>query len=206
MPEKTNRRPLKTRSAGWAKALARALGAAGLSPNMISTIGIVSAAGGAWSFLLVDHSPWYFLGAAAGIQLRLLANMLDGLVAIEGGKAGATGPLYNEFPDRVEDAFLLIAAGYAVGQPELGYGATILAFATAYIRTSGGALGFQQDFVGPMAKQHRMFVLTVGAIASAFAFDIPVMQIALWVITIGAALTCVIRTARIARLLKGVKV
>jgi phosphatidylglycerophosphate synthase len=196
------RRPLRTRSAPWAQALARMLGRAGLTPNAISAIGVLFAMAGAAAFLLVGESRWWWLGGALGIQLRLLANMLDGLVAVEGGKASATGPLFNELPDRVEDALLLIAAGYAAGTPELGYGATILAFGTAYVRAAGGALGFAQDFVGPMAKQHRMFVLTVGAALSPLMPDLPAMQAALWLIAAGAAATCVVRTARIAGLLK----
>jgi hypothetical protein len=39
-----------------------------------------------------------------------------------------------------------------------------LAVVTAYIRVFGGALGFALDFRGPMAKQHRMAVLTVGCL------------------------------------------
>jgi phosphatidylglycerophosphate synthase len=197
-----NRRPLKTRQAGWAQALARALGAAGLSPNAISTIGVLFAAAGAAAFLHAHDQRWLWLVAALGIQLRLLANMLDGLVAVEGGKKSATGALFNELPDRVEDALLLIAAGYAAGSPELGYGATILAFATAYIRATGGALGFAQDFVGPMAKQHRMFALTLAALVCLATGEAWWMQVALWLIVAGAALTCAIRTVRIARLLK----
>lgn len=197
-----NRRPLKTRQAGWAQALARGLGAAGLSPNAISTIGVLFAAAGAACFLAAPDNRWLWLGGALGIQLRLLANMLDGLVAVEQGKASATGPLFNELPDRIEDALLLVAAGYGAGAPELGYGATILAVATAYVRASGGALGFAQDFVGPMAKQHRMFVLTLGAIGMALAPGQPVMTAVLWVIAGGALVTCVVRTLRIARLLK----
>ena len=197
-----NRRPLKTRSAGWAQALARMLGGMGLSPNAISTIGVLFAAAGAASFLLADESRWAWLGGALGIQLRLLANMLDGMVAVEGGKKSATGPLYNEVPDRIEDALLLIAAGYAAAAPELGYGTALLAFGTAYIRASGGALGFAQDFTGPMAKQHRMFALTVGALVCTLANDGVWMQLALAIIAIGAAITCVRRTRRIAALLK----
>ncbi|GAA0267647.1 CDP-alcohol phosphatidyltransferase family protein [Alteraurantiacibacter aestuarii] len=202
MADRENRRPLKTRQAGWAQALARALGSAGLSPNAISTIGIIFAAAGAWAFLQAGESRWLWLGGALGIQLRLLANMLDGLVAVEGGRKSATGPLFNELPDRVEDALLLIGAGYASGVAELGYGATILAFGTAYIRASGGALGLAQDFVGPMAKQHRMFVLTLGALIACALDDGVVMQLTLWLIIAGSAVTCVIRTQRIAHLLK----
>jgi phosphatidylglycerophosphate synthase len=197
-----NRRPLKTRQAGWAQALARALGAAGLTPNGISTVGVLFAAGGAACFLAAPDNRWLWLAGGLGIQLRLLANMLDGLVAVEGGKASATGPLFNELPDRIEDALLLVAAGYGAGAAELGYGATILAVATAYVRASGGALGLPQDFVGPMAKQHRMFVLTLGAILAALLPGPPIMLAALWIIVAGAALTCVVRTMRIARLLK----
>lgn len=203
MPVTENRRPLKTRSAGWAQALGKGLARIGLSPNAISTIGIGFAAAGAWCFLMAPDNRWYWLGAALGIQLRLLANMLDGLVAVESGKGSATGPLYNEVPDRIEDALLLVAAGYASGVPELGYGVTILAFATAYIRMTGGALGFAQDFVGPMAKQHRMFVLTVGALAAAALPGQPIMLWALALVAAGAAVTCIVRVRRIAKLLKG---
>lgn len=199
-----SRRPLKTRSAVWAKATASVLAASGLTPNAISCLGVVFAALGAWCFVAAPGGPaWLWLGGAIGIQMRLLANMLDGLVAVEEGKSSPTGALFNELPDRVEDALLLIAFGYAAGMPELGYGAAILAFGTAYIRATGGSLGFDQDFVGPMAKQHRMFILTVAAIA---AFFLPrpeaVLIGTLWIITAGSALTCVIRTMRIAKLLQ----
>ena len=198
-----NRRPLKTRSAGWAGALARGLGAAGLSPNAISTIGILFAALGAWAFIEASGNRWMWLIGGLCIQMRLLANMLDGLVAVEGGRKSATGALFNEVPDRIEDALLLVAAGYAGGSPELGYGAALLAFGTAYIRATGGALGFAQDFVGPMAKQHRMFALTLGAIAQFVWSDQPLaMLVTLAIIAAGTALTCAIRTRRIARLLK----
>ena len=202
MTESGSRRPLKTRSAGWAQALARGLGGAGLTPNAISVLGVLCAAAGAGAFLLADESRWFWLGGALGIQLRLLANMLDGLVAVEGGQASATGALFNELPDRIEDALLIVAAAYAAGVPELGYGATILAVATAYIRATGGALGLPQDFAGPMAKQHRMFVLTVGAVLSALLPELRAMEIALWIIAVGSALTCIVRTRRIAALLK----
>lgn len=208
-----NRRPLATRSAGWAKGLAKGLAAVGLTPNAISVIGVLFSAAGAWAFIQAPYgSQWLWLGGALGIQLRLLANMLDGLVAVEEGKSSATGALYNEAPDRAEDALLLVAAGYGVGIPELGYGATVLAFGTAYIRALGGSLGFEQDFVGPMAKQHRMFVLTLAAIVTFFwpssvvgdtVLTGPVAMIAgLGVITLGAALTCAIRLHRIANLLR----
>ena len=39
----------------------------------------------------------------------------------------------------------------------LGWAAAVLALLTAYIRALSGSLGLPQRFLGPMAKQHRMF-------------------------------------------------
>ena len=58
-----------------------------------------------------------------------------------------------------------------------------------YIRALGGSLGLEQDFVGPMAKQHRMFVLTLGAIVSWAMDSAQYLQIALLVIVITFALS-----------------
>ncbi|MBL0870860.1 MAG: hypothetical protein IBJ18_09825, partial [Phycisphaerales bacterium] len=50
-----------------------------------------------------------------------------------------------------------------MGDRELGWIAALLAVLTAYVRAavkvSGGA-GMAQDFCGPMAKQHRMALVT----------------------------------------------
>jgi phosphatidylglycerophosphate synthase len=113
-----------------------------------------------------------WLAGALLIQLRLLANMLDGMVAIEGGKASPVGELYNEVPDRVSDVATLIGAGYAAGgDPTLGYLAACVALFTAYVRALGKAAGANQEFGGPMAKQQRMFIVTVIAIYCAAVPD-----------------------------------
>src|SRR5205809_7643373 len=78
-----------------------------------------------------------WLTAALGAQLRLTANMLDGMVALASGRASKVGELYNEIPDRVSDAAVFIGAGFAWGgNVALGYVATILAIFTAYIRAA----------------------------------------------------------------------
>jgi phosphatidylglycerophosphate synthase len=99
------------------------------------------------------------------VQLRLLCNLLDGMVAIEGGRKTATGGLYNELPDRFADSALIVALGYGAGEPWLGWLGALAAAVTAYIRVLGGTLGLAQDFRGPMAKPHRMAVLTFACIA-----------------------------------------
>src|SRR5687767_919083 len=75
------RRPLKTRDHNWAIRAAQWLAGAGVSPNAISlaSVAFASAAAGA----LLAHG---WLAAALFIQLRLLCNLLDGMVAVEGGR------------------------------------------------------------------------------------------------------------------------
>lgn len=111
-----------------------------------------------------------FLIAAVLIQLRLLANMFDGMVAIESGRLSPLGELYNDVPDRISDAATLIGLGYAAGGwPEMGYLAAVLAVLTAYVRAVGKAAGAGSDFRGPMAKQQRMFLATVAGVYMAAA-------------------------------------
>ena len=168
--DKTNRRPLKSRSTGWAAAASRAVLATGLTANQVSFLGIVIAAVGAWAMVEGPTRPILFLAAAIAIQLRLLANMLDGMVAVEGARGGPTGAIWNEFPDRIEDSLFLVAAGYAAELPWLGWFCALLAAICAYVRLLGGTLGQPQDFGGPMAKPQRMALLTLAAIVAIRTF------------------------------------
>jgi len=200
-----SRRPLKSRSSAWAQRAAAWLAATAVTPNQISLASTLFAAAGAGA-LLELRAPWSMLACAACIQLRLVCNLLDGMVAVEGGKKSAVGGLYNEIPDRVADSLFIVAAGYAVAMPWLGWCGALLAACTAYIRTLGGALGLAQDFRGPMAKQHRMATLTaaclLGAAESVVWRTHYALALACWVVAGGSLLTCATRTAAIARSLR----
>ena len=205
-PDLANRRPLKSRGTSWASAATRLLLKTRISANQVSGIGVVISLLGAWAFVEAPYRPWLYLAGALAIQLRLLCNMLDGLVAVEGGRKSAYGPLYNEVPDRIEDSVFLAAFGYAAGLLWLGLTAALLAAITAYVRALGGTFGLPQDFRGPMAKPHRMAALTLGSIA---AFVEALWQGTHWalvvtlaLITAGTAFTIVRRVLGIARQLK----
>ena len=196
-----DRRPLASRNARWAQHIASALARSALTPNQISSTSIVFAGLGAVA--LVDARPLALVLAAVCVQLRLLCNLLDGMVAIEGGKRSPVGALYNEFPDRIADSLLLVALGYAALLPWLGWLAALLAALTAYVRATGAALGFAQDFRGPMAKPHRMAVLTLACLVGAAEAQLNGTRYALLaaagLIAVGSALTCATRTYALAR-------
>ncbi|MBS0575488.1 MAG: CDP-alcohol phosphatidyltransferase family protein [Proteobacteria bacterium] len=205
-----DRRPLATRQAGWARRLAAALARSAITPDQISLLSVFFAAAGA--ALLAWWPTWLgLLDAAVCVQLRLACNLLDGMVAVEGGKASAVGKIWNELPDRLADVVLLVALGFACGAPWLGWLGAVLAVATAYVRAFGGSLGLAQDFRGPLAKPQRMAVLTAACVIAsgcALAGRGEAVTWTLWlaavVIAAGSALTCILRTAAIARALRQV--
>jgi phosphatidylglycerophosphate synthase len=201
-----NRRPLKSRSTAWAAAATRLVLATGITANGVSILGIAIAVAGAAAVLFGPVYPGLFLAGAASIQLRLLANMLDGLVAVEGRRGSPTGAIFNEFPDRVEDSLFLVAAGYAAGLGWLGWLAALLAAVCAYVRLLGGTLGAAQDFGGPMAKPHRMAALTVACVAAAaeawLRGSTYALQAGLALIALGTLLTIFRRLSRLARQLR----
>lgn len=201
------RRPMPARTSRWAVAAAAKLAAAGLKPNQVSVSSVVFASLAASCLFAAKYCPVpaqtaLFIAAAFFIVLRLLANMFDGMLAVEGGMKSRSGAVYNELPDRLADAFILVAAGYSVGVVEwgavMGWTAALLALLTAYIRAMGASLGTRHYFSGPMAKQHRMFVIISVSILSAVeaAAKSPgySMVAGLTFIVIGAVVTCIRRT------------
>jgi phosphatidylglycerophosphate synthase len=201
-----NRRPIATRDAGWARAMAAWLARTAVTPDQISAISIVFAGIGA-ALLVWWPNPVGLLLCALCIQLRLLCNLLDGLVAVEGGKGSALGKIYNEFPDRITDSLFLVALGYACGAPWLGWLSALLAVLTAYVRIFGGSLGFAQDFRGPLAKAQRMAVLTAACVigaAEAFGHaERYALYAAAVVIAAGSLLTCITRTRALVAHMRG---
>lgn len=141
------------------------------------------------------------------IQGRLICNLLDGMVAVEGGMKSPVGAVYNELPDRIADTLIILGVGYGLS-PDFSMAITLswvgafFAVMTAYVRVLGGACGLEQQFTGPMAKQHRMALLTSVAVIAAFIpslWGIWLFFISLWIIILGSTLTTIFRTRRILR-------
>jgi len=197
-----NRRPIAARDTGWAQALAARLARTAVTPDQISLASVLFAALGSGALLWRPGIAAY-VSCAICIQLRLLCNLLDGMVAVEGGKGSALGRIYNEFPDRITDTLFIVALGYAAGEPWLGWLGALLAVGTAYVRVFGGALGLAQDFRGPVAKQQRMAIMTIGCLAACAESYWHAQRYSLLaaaaLIAAGSLLTCAARTRAIAR-------
>jgi len=205
-----SRRPLTSRNTRWAAAGANWLAGIGLRPNQISVasvlFGALACGALAWSNAAPEKSAaGWFIAAAACIQLRLLCNLFDGMVAVEGGFKTKSGEIYNELPDRFADAFILAGAGYAWGGDHMtitaGWAAAVAAVVTAYVRALGVAAGASQYFLGPMAKPHRMALMTFACLGAATAAwngrQMDLMGPALWLVVVGCIITIFRRCRRI---------
>ena len=208
-----DRRPIKSREMGWAKRVAARMAARGFSPNGISLAGMVAGMLGGCALASTRFIPDYarigWLLGALMVQLRLLANMFDGMVAIESKRTSLVGDLYNEIPDRVSDFAIFSGLGCSVGgNPVLGLLVAAMAIFVAYIRAQGKASGAQNEFCGPMAKPQRMFVVTLASLYCALTpSSVQVFgggRISSWalgVIGVGCLITAWRRLIRIARCL-----
>lgn len=197
------RRPLRSRETPWAHWASRQLVAAGVTPNGISLASIAFAAVAAAAFLIAGRATSSaitaagYLVAVVGIQGRLLCNLFDGMVAIEGGRKTRSGEIFNELPDRIADSLIFVGAGFSSGSggwlPHLGWGAAVIALIVAYVRTLGAAAGAGQCFLGPMAKPQRMAALTAGCLLAAASvprnWNDQVIAVALGLVIAGGIVT-----------------
>jgi phosphatidylglycerophosphate synthase len=190
--------------------LARGLNAAGISPDAISLASLIFAVAAGVALWASGASGGAvriaeLLAAAALIQLRLLCNMLDGMVAVEGGRRTAHGEIFNDLPDRFADLAILLGAGYSLAAfawgRELGWLAATLAILTAYVRVLGASIGAGHSFIGPMAKPQRMAVMTAACVLSVveplLGWRGQIVAFALGVIVLGSVVTLIRRTASI---------
>ena len=169
------RRPLASRDADIARRVAGWLIARNVSANAVSVSSMGFAAVAALCLAETRGTSGIavrFLFVLAGffVQLRLLANLLDGMIAVGSRRASPVGELYNEVPDRIADVLILVGAGFALGGTStLGYQAALVAVITAYLRALGNSVGVRELFSGPMAKPQRMATITAACVYCACA-------------------------------------
>ena len=206
MTEDFSRRPIASRNTKWAAHVTRRLVQERIPPNRISMGSVVAAAGAGAAFALAGCVGPFWAGlllvaGAALTQLRLLCNLFDGLVAVEGGMGSPDGAFWNEVPDRLSDVLILAGFGMAAGSLSMGLLAGALAVMTAYLREFGRAAGLGSDFSGPGAKSHRMAVVTGGALAQVLVLILglgwPVILWALWLLILLTGVTVIRRSRRI---------
>lgn len=209
----TSRRPIGQAFRATAKPAVRWCVRAGVHPDLISYGSIVAAAIAGAMFWLSGRWPLLLLAAPVFAHLRLWLNMLDGMVAIESGKASLRGEILNDLPDRISDVLIFVGVAHSgLCHVISGYWAAIFALLTAYVGVFGQAVRVRREYSGIMSKPWRMVALTIGAwitlasiLFSGASFQtagLSLLDLTCIVIVLGCIQTIGVRLARIIQGLK----
>lgn len=185
---------LGSRVRGLTLGIGEALSRAGLTPNMVTTIGVLLS--------LVVSGVIASGNLIAGGILFLIASgfdMLDGAVARAAGTVTKFGGFLDSTLDRYSETIVLFGVLYYLLQTPDGMIGALLVFAAttgslliSYARARAEAAGFHAS-VGLLARPERVVILAIGLL---FGQLLP----ALWILAIGTHLTVFTRIYHVWRI------
>ena len=181
---------VRTLTLGIGEALARA----GLTPNMVTSIGVLLSA--VVAVIIASGN------LIAGGVLFLIASgfdMLDGAVARAAGAVTKFGGFLDSTLDRYSETVVLFGVlFYLLQTPDATVGALLVFAATtgslliSYARARAEAAGFHAS-VGLLARPERVVILAIGLL---FRQLLP----ALWILAVGTHLTVMMRIYHVWRI------
>jgi len=163
----------------------RGLARLGVSPNLLTTFGLMLTAGAALS-VAVDRP------ILAGVLLLLGGAMdtFDGAVAREAGRSTPFGGFYDSVSDRISDGLILVGvAWYVADRPRLllvTLVALVAAEVTSYVRARAESIDLECE-VGTLERAERALLLILGLLVA------PLFEPVLWVLAVGGVVTVVQR-------------
>lgn len=170
-------------------AASRVLASARVTPNALTTLGLLAVLAVAW--LIVVRRPFL-----AGLLLipAVVIDVLDGALARATGRVTAWGGFYDAVSDRVADGALLGAIAWAARDTDARLVAAALIamvaqFLVPYARAKAEAMGFDAAS-GPGERAERVVVLIAGLVLG-------LEELALWLIAALAVVSFVSRVASV---------
>jgi phosphatidylglycerophosphate synthase len=174
----------------------RAVAKTGATPNQITTMGLLLAAGCCVAYVF-HRIPWVF-----GLTLGLseLFDNVDGAVARVTRSSSKFGAYLDATTDRYKEAFVLGAIAHVTGEWTMAFVALTGSLITSYNKARAGMeIPISNDrWPDVFERFERLLVLIAGLVASAW---IPrALPIALIVVAVGSCFTSVQRLVRARRL------
>lgn len=150
----------------------------GVTPNMVTTIGLLGNIAAALIFVYAGYTATstdmkYDLLTWGGVVIILFSmfDMLDGQVARLGNMTSTFGAMYDSVLDRYCELFTLgglsyylIQTGYIIGAL-ITFVALVGSIMVSYVRARAEGLGLECK-VGFMQRPERVVVTTIGAFAT----------------------------------------
>jgi archaetidylinositol phosphate synthase len=175
----------------------------GLTPNVISAIGVILAFLSAVAYAEWQNRPLYLLLATALLLLSGFCDALDGVVARLFQEATVFGGFFDSLLDRYADA--AVYTGMIVGglcYPVLGLTALAGSLLVSYSRARAEAAGIKLESVGLAERAERMIILAVASIVAFFWQPETVMNTGIALLAIVSNLTVLQRGVYVYKKLK----
>ncbi len=187
----------RARIKGIFEPIALAMGRAGLTPDGLTLIGFAITVAGA---ALLAMEVWLLGGVI--VFIGGVFDMFDGTLARATGKVSNLGAFMDSVFDRWGEAIVylgIVAGAEFAGHtriPILAAAAMGAAFLVSYARAKSEGLGFTAGTgmaaVGVMPREIRLVILALGLVLADVSGDKSI-EIALWIIAIGATITVIQR-------------
>jgi CDP-diacylglycerol---glycerol-3-phosphate 3-phosphatidyltransferase len=181
--------------------MGRRLAAAGVSPNVITTIGTAGVVAAA---LIFYPQGWFFVGTLV-IWAFVMLDMVDGAVARAGGTASPFGGVLDSTGDRAADAAIFGALVWYFAEHDQRWLVLaalldlVLGSITSYIRARAESAGFNAT-VGIAERAERLIIVLVGTGLTGAPFHVPYVQaVALWLLVGLSAITVAQRLSTVRR-------
>ena len=180
--------------------VARLLNRLGLTPNVVTLIGLAIAGGSAY---LISIGQWW--GGGVVVLIAGVFDLFDGALARTSNRVSRFGALLDSVVDRVSEAVVLLGllAYYVARDDDVGaivvYVAVIGSIMVSYLRARSEGLGIDCK-VGVMTRPERVGALGVGLIVGHIVPE--VMLVVLGAIAVLTLVTAVHRLAHTWRMLE----
>lgn len=186
---------LKQKAQQMLAAEANVAHAIGLTPNIISTAGVILAFISALVFAEWQNRPLYILLATVLLLASGFCDALDGVVARLYQQSTPFGGFLDSLLDRYADA--AVYAGLIIGglcDVSWGIVATVGSLLVSYSRARAEAAGVSMESVGLAERAERMIVLIIAGTIAVYWQPVAVMNSAVILLALLSNLTVLQRS------------
>ncbi|MCJ7560477.1 CDP-alcohol phosphatidyltransferase family protein [Candidatus Bathyarchaeota archaeon] len=173
----------------------------GLTPNMVSTIGLALSLFSAVAYATTQNQPLRLLLAIILLLASGFCDTLDGALARNYQQATVFGGFLDSLLDRYADA--AVYAGVIIGglcDPLGGLAALTGSLLVSYSRARAEAVGINMESVGLAERAERLLILAAASVAA--IFWLPALNIGIILLAVLSNFTVLQRGLHVYRLLK----
>ena len=141
----------------------------GLTPNIVSLIGLALAFFSAAAYATAQNQPMWLLLATILLLASGFCDALDGVIARLYQQTSVFGGFLDSLLDRYADA--VVYAGVIIGglcDPLWGLAALAGSMMVSYSRARAEAAGIKMESVGLAERAERMIILAVASVVAIF--------------------------------------